>query len=632
MAISEIRACASADALEKLVGDLLQQQPLADLAQGGETAASIAEALEAKSNDAALGCNAKLRRKIKRLVTSLQDGTFGASREGTSNDTSAADRPPVVDPAVDPAGAVRAAASFFDLKTTMDSIIVPSDDNLPSRQALKAALEEKLKNPPFAINKLLRRRIDRLIFALSDQSVKTQLVTAKREKASAPVEPASAARPASVIKDKAGSMVEQKREAIVAVDDKEVSRWCSEVQAATNLADLERALGFIVPEQVCSKGQKRLLVQHLVKAAAGGGEGDGGVALNAKARRRIARLIEALGGEAILVNNEAANATTVTSKDDSAAKSAGASIPAVLDPPTPSDPAAESSTAAEPSSKPNSSTVIPYVVFVGQLDYKVQEEDIVRHFRSGGVEGDMKVRMTSDRATGKFKGTAFVELEGPRELHKAIGLHHTLLNGRRINVEKSCGGRNKELRTMRIKEQRTTQKIHASDAVDAVIKKFEETGLFSTREIPDNIMNRLYACTPSEVQTMMDQFNKDSIARNGPGAKGDLREFNKILCAHDKGGYQVDQSKMRGYGDFFPKRARDDGYATGLNDALAADEGGESDDRPSWPAPPSKIARRESGRVASHNQVTHDADGASSGTKIFERFPSMRGRGGKMLR
>ena len=31
-------------------------------------------------------------------------------------------------------------------------------------------------------------------------------------------------------------------------------------------------------------------------------------------------------------------------------------------------------------------------------------------------------------------------------MHKGLSIHHSVLHGRRLNVEKSCGGRNKEAR------------------------------------------------------------------------------------------------------------------------------------------------------------------------------------------
>jgi RNA recognition motif-containing protein len=629
MSVTAINACTSADALEQLVGEL-SRHPIPQISTG-KNAFDIAGALEAKSNDSSLGCNAKLRRKVKRLISSLQDGTFGIAHYKTSGDAPVAasiGSPRLsVDASVDPAGAVGAAATFFDLKETMDSIVVPAEENISGRRALKQALEVKLKNPPFAINKTLRRRMDRLIFSLCDQSERN---TVKREKPPSAVASPTLPHVSSIAKN--ASFVEPTLKP--AVGAAEVEAWCSEVHSAISLVELEKALGSISPEQVTATSQKILLVRCLMKASCGEG-----VTLNAKARRRIARLIDALGGEAIVAHEcEEANPAPIiystaseSNRDNKFCAGSRSDSQLLSEGSREDDP-----TSRGPNIKSLASTAIPYVVFVGQLDYKVQDVDIIRHFRSGGVEGDLKVRMTTDRDTGKFKGTAFVELEGPREMHKAIGLHHTLLNGRRINVEKSCGGRNKDLRTMRIKEQRTTQKIHSSDAVDAVLKTFESTGLISTREIPDNIMNRLYACTPSEVQTMFDQFNRESSVRDGPGKKGDLREFYKILCAHDKGGYQVDQSKMRGYGNF-SKRTRRDSFEDNTED----DEGipaGSIDCKSTsaeWVTPPAKIFRRDGNQSESsmlEDQGVHHFGGNIPGSNIFRRFPSMRGRGGKFLR
>lgn len=46
---------------------------------------------------------------------------------------------------------------------------------------------------------------------------------------------------------------------------------------------------------------------------------------------------------------------------------------------------------------------VPYVLFVGQLSYKTDGEMLRKHLQAGGVEGEIKVRLMTDKATHKSK-------------------------------------------------------------------------------------------------------------------------------------------------------------------------------------------------------------------------------------
>jgi RNA recognition motif-containing protein len=100
----------------------------------------------------------------------------------------------------------------------------------------------------------------------------------------------------------------------------------------------------------------------------------------------------------------------------------------------------------------------------------------------------------------RSRGAAFVEFQNTDDIHKCLTLHHAKLNGRRINVERTCGGRNSEVRALRIKHIRDEQKIALSETVDQIMKDYESRGVFSMREINDKLMNRLYALTPDLVK------------------------------------------------------------------------------------------------------------------------------------
>jgi nucleolar protein 6 len=78
-----------------------------------------------------------------------------------------------------------------------------------------------------------------------------------------------------------------------------------------------------------------------------------------------------------------------------------------------------------------------FILFVGNLPYKVTEEDINAHFKN--------CKPTSIRIRGD-KGCAFVEFknEDPKESKRlmdiALRLHKSAMGGRKINVELTAGG------------------------------------------------------------------------------------------------------------------------------------------------------------------------------------------------
>ncbi len=94
---------------------------------------------------------------------------------------------------------------------------------------------------------------------------------------------------------------------------------------------------------------------------------------------------------------------------------------------------------------------------------------------------------------------AFVEFEEVQDMYTTLALHHTLLHGRRINVEKTCGGRNQELRALKIRKLRTDQKIAVSEGIDRLLASYEQQGVVPVRSIGDKLKNRLYALTPAVV-------------------------------------------------------------------------------------------------------------------------------------
>ncbi|KDO26245.1 hypothetical protein SPRG_08320 [Saprolegnia parasitica CBS 223.65] len=113
---------------------------------------------------------------------------------------------------------------------------------------------------------------------------------------------------------------------------------------------------------------------------------------------------------------------------------------------------------------------IHLTLFLGQLPFSATEDKIRKHFHEAG---ELKVRMATDKKTGKFKGTAFIEVKDSKALGAALSRHHSLLDGRRINVELTAngGGKKSELRTSRIKDLREKQSAKQIEKVRALLQK-----------------------------------------------------------------------------------------------------------------------------------------------------------------
>ena len=88
--------------------------------------------------------------------------------------------------------------------------------------------------------------------------------------------------------------------------------------------------------------------------------------------------------------------------------------------------------------KKSSSTQKPRV-FVGQLSYKTTKKAIQDLFEQRGIKG-VTVRLLTQKGTNKSRGMAFVELPDEFAVTRALRIHHQMLDGRQINVERTVGG------------------------------------------------------------------------------------------------------------------------------------------------------------------------------------------------
>eukprot|EP01034_Spumella_vulgaris_P021513 gene21513-27548_t len=268
------------------------------------------------------------------------------------------------------------------------------------------------------------------------------------------------------------------------------------VRSVVSAPDLEDALLDVKPDsgscatrRTLKRAIERLLTQENIKET-----------INAKIRRRIARVIGMLEPQAHSERNKVALPVA-----DTSASSSSAVKPAVV-----------------------VTNKIPYVVFIGQLSFAATEQDIEYHLRSHGVEGEISVRLLKKTESGESRGMAFVELEGARELHKCIALHHSRLQGRVINVEKSCGGKNKTMRTEKIGEKRREQMLKVHESVDKVLLEFQDKGVLDVDSLGGEFKDKIHKYTPGFVAECL------KIYSNLHAESRSLGSLDQILTSRDE--------------------------------------------------------------------------------------------------
>lgn len=137
----------------------------------------------------------------------------------------------------------------------------------------------------------------------------------------------------------------------------------------------------------------------------------------------------------------------------------------------------------------------PYIVFVGQMAYTTSREDLFKHFqRKLGeehtvTEETLRIRLLTDPKTQKSRGMAFLETTDPEVLYACLKLHHTHLDGRRINVERSAGGkRNSNTRQSKISQYRKEQEQHMSETVDKMLADYKSSGDLDENELDEGVV------------------------------------------------------------------------------------------------------------------------------------------------
>eukprot|EP00397_Hematodinium_sp_SG-2012_P047398 GEMP01053895.1.p1 GENE.GEMP01053895.1~~GEMP01053895.1.p1 ORF type:complete len:402 (+),score=107.62 GEMP01053895.1:96-1301(+) len=107
-----------------------------------------------------------------------------------------------------------------------------------------------------------------------------------------------------------------------------------------------------------------------------------------------------------------------------------------------------------------------FVVFCGNLPYTCDAERLKKFFKPiVADEAHVTPRLLTNKDSGAFRGCAFVEFSDGNEFKKALKLHHSMMDGRKVRIELTSGGGGKgEVRQQKIKDkQKKLQKERRED-------------------------------------------------------------------------------------------------------------------------------------------------------------------------
>jgi len=158
----------------------------------------------------------------------------------------------------------------------------------------------------------------------------------------------------------------------------------------------------------------------------------------------------------------------------------------------------------------------PYIVFVGQLSFETTKEQLFQHIKKQ-LEDDnhkvsnqnLKIRLLTDPKTKKSRGMAFVEVQDdPELLYSCLKLHHTHLDGRRINVERSAGGgKHSETRKQKLKQFRDDQTKYMDETVNTMLEEYYKRGEIQKEgELDDGVISLCKRHSAAVVQASLERY------------------------------------------------------------------------------------------------------------------------------
>ncbi|VEU44150.1 unnamed protein product [Pseudo-nitzschia multistriata] len=170
----------------------------------------------------------------------------------------------------------------------------------------------------------------------------------------------------------------------------------------------------------------------------------------------------------------------------------------------------------------------PLIAFVGQLSYETTRDDLMDHIQShlGGefpasqINKITKIRLLSDPQTKKSRGMAFVEVDDPEFLYALLKLHQTYLKGRRINIERSAGGkRNSQARKSKLEHYRKEQGAYFAEVVENILAEYKQNGELREDELDEGVVSVCKRHSGPVVQAAVAEYiEKGGRDMNNPSA------------------------------------------------------------------------------------------------------------------
>jgi nucleolar protein 6 len=133
-----------------------------------------------------------------------------------------------------------------------------------------------------------------------------------------------------------------------------------------------------------------------------------------------------------------------------------------------------------------------YIAFIGNLPFSITGDEIVEHFAKRGVK-IMEARLLTKRGSGESRGCCFAEFPDTKSLQNALKFHHSLIGGRRLNIEVTCGGGGRGGKRMeKIKQRNERLRKVARKRVKSLRKGQEQTCLDSPQTIGLGLRSKLH--------------------------------------------------------------------------------------------------------------------------------------------
>ncbi|GMI27308.1 hypothetical protein TrRE_jg5887, partial [Triparma retinervis] len=193
---------------------------------------------------------------------------------------------------------------------------------------------------------------------------------------------------------------------------------------------------------------------------------------------------------------------------------------------------AKAAAEAEESKKPN-----PYIVFVGQLSYKTTASQLLDHINTklpSLTESTPTIRLLTS-PSGKSRGMGFVEFkENPEDMYMMLTLHHTELDGRRINVERTSGGRG-PAKAARLSAFRESQASLMVSTCAKIIEERLESGDVKDGELDEGVISLLKRHSSNVVEQAFTEY----VEMRGEGLKNPSSYLTSIVTRISKEGVEA---------------------------------------------------------------------------------------------